>query len=128
MDCFNAIRDVLAGNDDGDVVDNDKNQCEQHDVDAQVVNDNMQHASNAAMDDPLPCDVVDNNNNQDEQKVAEAQVCDDNMQQTSNAAMEDPLPAELCADNEKGTERTDSPIQSPWPNVSLASLILPSCS
>jgi hypothetical protein len=128
MDCFNAIRDVLAGNDDGDVVGNDKNQCEQHDADAQVVNDNMQHASNVAMDDPLPRDVVDNNNNQDEQQDAEAQVCDDNMQQTSNSAMEDPLQAELCADNEKGTEWTESPIQSPRPDFSPASLILPSCS
>jgi hypothetical protein len=65
-DCFNAICDVLSDNDNGDVVDNDQNQSKQHDAEAQVVNDNMQQASNAATEDPLPRDVVDNNN-QDEQ-------------------------------------------------------------
>jgi hypothetical protein len=67
MDCFNAVRDVLAGNDNDDVVDNDKNQDERHDAEAQVVNDNVQQTSNTTIEDSLPCDVVDNDKNQNEQ-------------------------------------------------------------
>jgi 4-aminobutyrate aminotransferase-like enzyme len=52
MDCFNAIHNVLTGNDNGDVVDNYKNQAKRLDAEAQVVNYNVQQTSNAAMKDP----------------------------------------------------------------------------
>jgi hypothetical protein len=52
MDCFNAIRNVLTGNDNGDVVDNYKNQAKRLDAEAQVVNYNVQQTSNAEMKDP----------------------------------------------------------------------------
>jgi hypothetical protein len=52
MDCFNAIHNVLTGNDNGDVVDNYKNQAKWLDAEAQVINYNVQQTSNAAMKDP----------------------------------------------------------------------------
>jgi hypothetical protein len=96
-DCFNAIHDVLTDNDNSDVVDNNKNQDEQHDVEAQVVNDNVQQTSNASTEDSLLADlradngdVVDNNKNQDEQPDAKAQVVNNNVQQISKATIEAP--------------------------------------
>jgi hypothetical protein len=56
MDCFSAIRVVLAGHDNSDVVDNDKNQDKRHYAEAQVVDDNMQQATNAATE--APCHVM----------------------------------------------------------------------
>jgi hypothetical protein len=97
MDCFNAIHDVLTGNDNSDVVDNNKNQDKQHDVEAQVVNDNVQQTSNASTEDSLLADlradngdVVDNNKNQDEQPDAKAQVVNNNVQQISKVTIEAP--------------------------------------
>jgi hypothetical protein len=57
MTCFNTICDVLTGNNNSDVVGNDQNQEEQWDAEAQVVNDNVQQTSNAAMEAPLPADA-----------------------------------------------------------------------
>jgi hypothetical protein len=55
-DCFNVICDVLSGNDNGDVVGNNTNQDHQQDVEAQVVNDNVQQTSNTEME--VPCQMI----------------------------------------------------------------------
>jgi hypothetical protein len=89
-DCVNAICDVLARHDNGDVDANDSNHDERKHAEAQVVDDNMQQTTNASMEAPLPHDQVDNNRNQDEHEDPEAQHADDTMQQRSNVAMEDP--------------------------------------
>jgi hypothetical protein len=126
--CFNAIRDVLARHDNGDVVANDKNHDEWQHVEAEAVDDNVQPPNNAATDAPLPRDQVDSNKNQDEQHHPVAQQVDDTVQQTTNAATEDPLLDDPRTDNDQGTGWMESLIQSPRPDVSLASSISPSCS
>jgi hypothetical protein len=55
-DCFNVICNVLSGNDNGDVVGNDTNQDDQQDVEALVVNDNVQQTSNTKMN--VPCQMI----------------------------------------------------------------------
>jgi hypothetical protein len=50
MDCVNAIRDVLSGHDNGDLDDNDNIHDEGTDAEAQLVHDNVQQTTNAAMD------------------------------------------------------------------------------
>jgi hypothetical protein len=42
--------------DNGDFIDNNKNQGKQQDTEAQVVNDNVQQTSNAVMEDP--CQLI----------------------------------------------------------------------
>jgi hypothetical protein len=51
-DCVNAIRDVLARHDNGDVDANDSNHDERKHAEAQVVDDNMQQTTNASMEPP----------------------------------------------------------------------------
>jgi hypothetical protein len=52
-DCVNAIRDVLSGWDKGRVDDNTNIRDEGKDAQGQVVNDNVQETTNAAMEDHL---------------------------------------------------------------------------
>jgi hypothetical protein len=51
-DCVNAIHDGLAKHDNGDVDDNDNNHDEYKDVEAQVIDDNMQQTTNATTEPP----------------------------------------------------------------------------
>jgi hypothetical protein len=95
MHYFNAICDVLAGHDNGDMVDNDKNHDKLEHAKAKAVDYNVQQTNNVAMEPPpLPHYEVDSNKNQDEQQDPDAQPVDDAVQQRTNAATEDPLPAD----------------------------------
>jgi hypothetical protein len=60
------------------------------DAEAQVVDNNVQQTTNAAMEDPLHHDQVVNNRNQDEQEDLDAQHADDTVKQRSNTVMDDP--------------------------------------
>jgi hypothetical protein len=52
-DCVNAIRDALSGLDKGRVDDNTNIRDKGKDAQGQVVDDNVQETTNAAMEDPL---------------------------------------------------------------------------
>jgi hypothetical protein len=88
--CVNAIHDVLLRHDNGDMDDNDNIHDEGKDAEAQVVHDNVQQTTNAAMEAPLQRNKVLNNRNQDEHEVSDAQHADDRVKQRSNATMDDP--------------------------------------
>jgi hypothetical protein len=57
MHYFNAICDVLAGHDNGDMVDNDKNHDKLEHAKAKAVDYNVQQTNNVAMEAP-PCHIM----------------------------------------------------------------------
>jgi hypothetical protein len=74
------------------------------------------------MEDPLHHDQVLNNRNQDEQEEPDAQHTDDTVEQTSNVARK------ASRLDDQGIEWMELPTESPWPHVSAASALSPSCS